>query len=80
MTKQRISNVIAWAAFAYALIFIFLVIGVILEEVNGLMIGLENIPIIAIYEDELYWSFYPISLIINYVITGKFRVFPWRKT
>jgi hypothetical protein len=73
MTKQRISNVIAWTAFAYAC----LMLGNILLEllIFALEIFLGRVVDVGFMR---LWFCYPILLITNYVLVGSYRVIPWK--
>ena len=72
MTKQRISNVISWTAFAYAC----LMLGTIL------LAFVIEIALGGYFPSDIgfmrLWFCYPILLITNYVLVGSYRVIPWK--
>ena len=75
MIKQRISNVIAWAAFAYACgwLAIFLLAFVFL-----IVLGVDGTSEPDVEDFINLWFCYPILLLINYVLVGSYRIIPWK--
>ena len=70
--KHRVSNVLAWAGFPFLpLLFICLVMSLLTQDKDY-----NFAAAIAIIYGLLIWL--PAG-IVNYIMVGSFRVFPWKQ-
>ena len=72
--KHRISNVLAWAGFLFLPSLIINLMGFLLIPQDS------EVFIVGIFTTVIYGFLVWLPLgVINYIMVGSFRVFPWKK-
>ena len=77
----RLITVGLWIAFVTELYMGYLVIDTALEQPDGILSDIINAPLFtgAPLDISLSLWFYPLMLVLQYVVEGSFKWFPWNR-